>query len=347
MKMRAFRARKRCLSARLIARSRNKQRSPVRVEKYLQVGENQKMNQKKTLLVLVSAVLSAFLAAGYLLSAGRTIAAPVTSEGNMSTDMQSSERPVISRSEFDVQVLVDGRALEQYAARGRAYVQAIEGTEYELRVHNPFPFRVAVALSVDGLNTIDARHTGAWQASKWVIGPYQTIYVSGWQVSTERARHFYFTTERDSYGSKIGQTTNLGVIAAVFFSERHPIPLQVTPPPPRPLPVRPPYEDNGAGEARGSQAPAASARKEGITKSYPMPDDESAATGIGRSVTNDVRWVDMQLEPHPVSEVAIRYEYYQGLVRLGILPRPYPRPDSLQRREGARGFQDRRFSPEP
>jgi hypothetical protein len=55
----------------------------------------------------------------------------------------------------------------------------------------------------------------------------------------------------------------------------------------------------------------------------------------------------MQLEPHPVSEVTIRYEYYQGLVRLGILPRPYPRPDSLRRREGARGFEDRRFSPEP
>ena len=305
------------------------------------------MNQKKTLLLAAGAVLGTFLAGAYLLSAGETIAAPHPFVANISTALQSSERPVIIRSEFDVQVLVDGRPLEQYAARGRSYVQAIEGSEYELRVRNPFPFRVAVALSVDGLNSIDARHSSAWEASKWVIGPYQTIYISGWQVSTERARHFYFTTERDSYGAKIGQTTNLGVISAVFFSERHPVPVQVTPPQPQPRPVRPPYEDNGAGEGRSSQAPAASARKDSTSRSYPVPDDESAATGIGRSVTNDVRWVDMQLEPRPVSEVIIRYEYYQGLVRLGILPRPYPRPDSLRRREDARGFEDRRFSPEP
>jgi len=104
----------------------------------------------------------------------------------------------------------------------------------------------------------------------------------------------------------------------------------------------------GAGSAARTEAgPAAADRKDGRSKSYPAPDDESAATGIGRSVSNDVRWVNMQLEPHPYSEISIRYEFYQGLVRLGIQPRGYQRPDSLRRRENARGFEDRRFSPEP
>ena len=57
-----------------------------------------------------------------------------------------------------------------------------------------------MALSVDGLNAIDARQSDAWDASKWLIRPDQTLTVSGWQVSTDRARRFYFTTERDSYG---------------------------------------------------------------------------------------------------------------------------------------------------
>ena len=48
--------------------------------------------------------------------------------------------------------------------------------------------RVAVALSVDGLNTIDARHTSPWNASKWVLEPYETITIGGWQMSSERAR---------------------------------------------------------------------------------------------------------------------------------------------------------------
>src|SRR5687768_9730418 len=133
---------------------------------------------------------------------------------------------------FELDVLVNGRPLAEYYARGRTYVEALQGAEYELRVRNSSHQRVAVALSVDGLNTIDARHSSAWNASKWIIEPYQTITISGWQMSSERARRFYFTNERDSYGAKLGQTANLGVISAVFFRERrHFVPVS----PPHPI----------------------------------------------------------------------------------------------------------------
>src|SRR5437764_6036535 len=120
--------------------------------------------------------------------------------------------PVVAENGFSVEVLVDGRPLGEYAARGRRYVEALENAEYEVRIHNPSSARVAVALSVDGLNSIDARHTSAWDAHKWVIEPYSTIDVRGWQMSSENARRFFFTTERDSYAAKLGQTTNLGLI---------------------------------------------------------------------------------------------------------------------------------------
>ena len=68
-----------------------------------------------------------------------------------------------------------------------------------------------MALSVDGLNTIDARHTAAADARKWVIEPYQTVTISGWQVNSAEARRFEFTTEARSYGQALGQTANLGV----------------------------------------------------------------------------------------------------------------------------------------
>jgi hypothetical protein len=301
------------------------------------------MKTNKRLAMLAGVGLIMVLGGAFLLSSARakTVAAPLVPD--VLSEFQRTPRP-IRYDEFEVQVLVGGQPLDAYQARGRTYVQATEGNEYTLRVRNPFPFRVAVALSVDGLNTIDAKHTSAWDASKWVIGPYQTIDISGWQVSSERARHFYFTTERDSYGAKLGQTNNLGVIAAVFFRERQPTPVQIAPPSPR---RDRPYEENGSSDGRGAEAPSASARKDSKAPAYPQADDESAATGIGRSVTNDVRWVNMQLEQRPASEVTVRYEYYQGLVRLGIMPRPYPRPDSMRRREDAKGFEDRRFSPEP
>ena len=262
--------------------------------------------------------------------------------GEAASTVQGQQRVIWDRR-FDVEILVNGRPLEEYQARGRNYVEALEGAEYDVVVRNPLPTRVAVALSVDGLNTIDARRTSAWEASKWVIEPYGSITISGWQMSSQRARRFYFTNERDSYGAKLGQTANLGVISAVFFRERHPVVIPMTPPPSSRR-----SRDEDLRRER-SEAPSAgtsdSAKSKGALSS--VPDDGYAATGIGRSVHNDVRWVNMELEPRSVGEVSIRYEYYPTLVRLGILPRPYYRPDTLRRRESSTGFEDRRFSPEP
>lgn len=206
-----------------------------------------------------------------------------------------SDRVIRPYPNFDLEVVVNGRPLTEYYARGRTYIEALQGAEYELRVRNNSADRVAVALSVDGLNTIDARHTSAWNASKWVIEPYQTITISGWQMSSERARRFYFTNERDSYGAKLGQTANLGVISAVFFRERR-----------RPVPITPPYPvTRDKSESSGESARAQNAPR-------PAKDDDYAATGIGRNVRHDVRWVDMDLDSRSVGEVTIRYEYRRG-----------------------------------
>src|SRR6185295_13074215 len=222
------------------------------------------MLQAKRTILMLAALAVCVLAGGGMVYSSRTPTPPAAQQGR--------DRPEIAR-DFDVDVLVDGRTLEEYAARGRTYVEALEGREYELRVHNPYSYRVAVALSVDGLNTIDARHTTAWDASKWVIEPYGTIEISGWQVSSSRPRHFYFTTERDSYGAKLGHTANLGVIAAVFFRERQLIPVRITPSPKEPRSNRP-YEQDGADSGRSSDAPAASERRDSRSKSLPSIDDE-------------------------------------------------------------------------
>src|SRR5919206_474 len=124
-----------------------------------------------------------------------------------------------------------GGPLEVIYGRGRRYIEAREGAEYELVVRNPLPVRVAVALSVDGLNTVDARRTSSWESSKWVIEPYGTARIKGWQMSSSSARRFYFTTERDSYAARMGRTSDLGVITAVFYREATPRPYPAVPPP--------------------------------------------------------------------------------------------------------------------
>lgn len=293
--------------------------------------------------------------AGLLILIGVTVKYSSQSvSAGISTEPKSAEagvytERVVSDTAFSVEVLVDGRRVNEYAARGRRYIEALENAEYEVRIHNPTGSRVAVALAVDGMNTIDARHTSAWDAHKWVIEPYGTIHVRGWQMSSENARRFFFTTERDSYGARIGQTANLGVISAVFFRERRP---QVVTPV---TPGRPTYKTDrrssekpstGSAESSGTTANRDAAPKQSSPRGYPPPDDESAATGIGRTVRNGVQWIKLDLDSRPVGEVTIRYEYRASLVRLGIIPREYPRRDVLDRRERAEGFEPR-YCPQP
>jgi hypothetical protein len=154
--------------------------------------------------------------------------------------------------------------------------------------------------------------------------------------------------------AKLGETSNLGVISAVFFRERHPI-VVATPRRSGRVEDKEDRIDNeeapdssSAGQSRGRNNDS-DAPKSKSAEAYPGPDDESAATGIGRNMRHDVRWVNMDLENRATAEVTLRYEYRAGLVRLGIQPRPYPYryPDTLGRRERASGFEDRRYSPEP
>jgi hypothetical protein len=306
---------------------------------------------RKTIAILACVAASLLLMGTLLRSqASETLAnVRATTEAALFESPGAFEPTSIAADGFEIEVLVDGRSLEEYYARGRRYVEALEGAEYQLRVRNPLGVRVAVALSVDGMNTIDARRSSAWDSSKWVIEPYQTITISGWQMSSERARRFYFTTERNSYGAKLGQTANLGVITAVFFRERQRVGIVVPPPPRRPRPM-----EDGSSRERNKEPSTSMGRDEARaganaekSQRYPAPDDDYAATGIGRNVEHDVSWINLDLESRPSAEVTLRYEYHDALVRLGIFPRPYAQPDTHRRRERASGFPDRRYSPEP
>jgi len=234
----------------------------------------------------------------------------------------------------DVDILVDGAPQRRYAHDGRWYVEALKGREYAIRLRNPYAVRVAVALSVDGLNTIDARQTTAAAARKWVLDPYETITISGWQTSQSEARRFEFTTEARSYGQALGKTANLGMISAVFFKERVPTIISETSTDDADRRAQPPRSSSAAGQE-------ASAALGGNKRA----DEEYAATGMGRRTGHAVAQVWLDLEDAPVQTVNIRYEFRPQLVRLGILP-PAHTADPLQRRERAHGFEPG-FCPEP
>ena len=114
------------------------------------------------------------------------------------------------RSGFGVEVLIDGRPVHRVPGPRHALHRGLKGREYAIRLRNPLGVRVAVALSVDGLNTIDAKRSTAHTARKWVLGPYETVVISGWQTSSSQARQFFFTSEEQSYAQWLGQDPRHG-----------------------------------------------------------------------------------------------------------------------------------------
>ncbi len=248
---------------------------------------------------------------------------------------------------YSLEILVDGRPLTKYAARGTTYVEALRGREYSVRLRNHTPQRVAIALSVDGLNSIDAKSTPAALASKWVLEPYGSITLDGWQTNSSTARRFFFTTEDRSYGAWLGRTRNLGLISAAVYRERSFQPAPIL------MEERESGErgrsdkDSGAGAPGAAGAPPA-AESRLKSQADPQASDDYAATGIGRQVDHEVRSVQFITERSPAAVLEIRYEYREALARLGVLPQPCVRyDDPLDRRESSHGFDGMEFAPDP
>ena len=230
-------------------------------------------------------------------------------------------RPAVPAGRLEI--LVDGRPRPAVGARGTWYIEALKGRPYAIRLTNPYAVRVAVALAVDGLNTIDARHTSSASARKWVIEPYGSVTISGWQTSLDDARRFEFTTEARSYGASLGRTTDLGIISAVFYRERVRAAVQ--------MPQR--DERGRAGDASA-----------GAAKSAPLPapaaaeSPEYAATGMGRRIDHAVTEIEVELEDAPALSLPSADQYRPELVRLGVLPPEAPADRVLDRREQAKGL---------
>lgn len=125
---------------------------------------------------------------------------------------------------FRVEIVDDMEGIKPEASKyGRPFITAAKGENYSVRLYNPLPVRVAVNLTVDGLNSITGKPCGITDGEKWMIDPYSSVTIPGWQVSGADARRFFFTDKPKSYakwrGDMLGKdlSANCGVIGAAYF----------------------------------------------------------------------------------------------------------------------------------
>lgn len=248
-----------------------------------------------------------------------------------------------------VAIEVNGRRVPLHAApdgSDRWYLEAREGASYAVALTNRTGERLAVVLTVDGLNAISGeRESGRM----YVLGPWEQTTIRGWRTSLSDVRRFTFVDERASYAARSGKANRkMGWIEAAVYRERRryvvrpwrddwsrseeshradeAAPLPATPPATAP-PV--------AGDAPSAKAEGMTAERSRPTRDGgPFP-----GTGWGPRAEDPAVVVRFDPEDAPADLVTLRYEYRRGLLALGVLPRPWPPRDRLRERDrGDGGF---------
>lgn len=257
--------------------------------------------------------------------------------GALGTGASAHERPWYANPGrmVAVTVEVDGRETPLYRAvdgSGRYYLEARQGSAYAVRLANRTGERLAVHMTVDGLNVISGTPaSGRGPGRMYVLGPWESTVVRGWRSSLEDVRLFRFVDEKASYAVRSGQANGrLGWIELAVYRERrrevvsdHDFRRQA-PHEEAPTARTPPPAEAPAADASG-QAPANAPRAEAMK---PSSEAESQArrdggrsypgTGWGERVDDRVQVVSFEAEAHPAETLTLRYEYRRALRALGI-----------------------------
>jgi len=209
--------------------------------------------------------------------------------------------------------------LPTYQHQGAAWVAGQPGSRYAVRMRNRSGQRVLVVLSIDGVNAVSGE-TAATGQTGYVLGPWQTTEITGWRKSLTEAAAFYFTALPDSYAARTDRPDNVGVIGAAVFREREPdLAMRRRLEAEQPRVAQGSVERDGAAESRAAPAAAPAA----AAKSAAPARDERLGTGHGeREYAPTTQTSFERASERPADVVRVRYDSYENLMVLGVLPRP-------------------------
>lgn len=89
-----------------------------------------------------------------------------------------------------------------YVREGEYDLDPLLGRPYRIQLRNLTAGYLGVVLAVDGLNTNgNAPIVGDASDRKWILRPFQTVSISGWQVTADEALQFEFAPPSQSHSS--------------------------------------------------------------------------------------------------------------------------------------------------
>jgi hypothetical protein len=197
---------------------------------------------------------------------------------------------------------IDRGSLTEYSHKGKTYVAGEQGQPYSLNLRNPSGSPVLAVVSIDGVNVLDGK-AASYSGPGYIIPAYGLIEVKGWRKSLSEVARFNFAGKQDSYATRTGRATNVGVIGAAIFLMKPPAPSfsmsKIAPEAPMALNSR--------------QADSTGAQELG--------------TGHGPRETSTVTTVDFErASSRPATVLALYYDTHQALLAKGVILEPIGGP---------------------
>jgi len=230
-----------------------------------------------------------------------------------------------------------GQAFRQYPINSsynvkRAYIQATNRQQYNIRVRNMTGRRVGVVVTVDGRNILSGKKSWLRSNEKmYLLEPYQTSVYKGWRTGKNRINRFFFTESGNSYAGAWGDKSAMGVIAVASFYEKRPV-------------YRAPRRSysKAAPTVGAAPAPAPMVRRAPARAPTSKFRRSDAGTGYGRTERSDSTTVEFRPESRAASKVFYKYEWRSKLCKRGIIVcrnrPPQPRPHNRFWKETGQGY---------
>lgn len=234
------------------------------------------------------------------------------------------------KSSYEVEVLVNGKPLKEYAHDGKIYIEGREETRFSLRLRNNSAQRKLFIPSIDGLSVMDGKDA-SFESSGYIVRPYSSVTIDGWRTSPREVAEFFFSSPNESYGKKKGKGANLGVIGVAVFGEKLYTVLKHDPRDNIGWPIQFPKQDwwpyngttplysfysvsscsmNSSGKVAGFYA-----NSDGVVCNY---SNQALGTGWGGTKKSEVTMVDFEREDNPREVFEVFYNTREQLEKMGV-----------------------------
>jgi hypothetical protein len=240
------------------------------------------------------------LALGALASAALLTAVPAMAEGQM-VDVR-----IINRD--------NGRVLPIYPFKGDLWVAGEPGARYAIQLHNETRGRLLNVVSVDGVNVVSGE-TAAFDQTGYVLDSWQRYDVAGWRKSHKEIAAFEFTRAPRSYAARTGRPDDVGVIGVAVFREK---------------PVS--WRERDSYERSAPSSPSGPVPKSGSSsRSFQWdnngPVEQELGTAHGDRERDRVGKTEFERRSkRPDEIIRIRYDSYDNLIDMGVIPTYRGRP---------------------